>query len=215
MVATQGLVGAVEVQRVSLVVDQTDEEGPMGSARERLPHQIRKAREMTVGEQTRRVRTPKVRTSRVCTQCGEEKPISEYYKKGNTGCTFAKCKGCMTTQARGYTEANREKVSERIHRYYMRNKERIAARVKLHRQKPEQKERQKQRAHELYLAGRVNVWQAVKLAVADGRLVRPNQCEQCGISTKPDAHHEDYSRPLDVKWLCRRCHNLRHRGRAA
>ncbi len=34
-------------------------------------------------------------------------------------------------------------------------------------------------------------------------------CEICGIE-KADAHHHDYSRPLDVKWLCRRHHAQSH-----
>lgn len=37
-----------------------------------------------------------------------------------------------------------------------------------------------------------------------GRLLR-GRCEACGAS-KTDAHHADYSKPLDVRWLCRRCH---------
>ena len=35
-------------------------------------------------------------------------------------------------------------------------------------------------------------------------------CERCGAE-KTDAHHDDYSRPLDVRWLCRRCHMAVHK----
>lgn len=34
-------------------------------------------------------------------------------------------------------------------------------------------------------------------------------CEVCGAG-KADAHHDDYSRPGDVRWLCRRHHRLHH-----
>lgn len=35
-------------------------------------------------------------------------------------------------------------------------------------------------------------------------------CEVCGV-TKVDAHHDDYGKPLDVRWLCRKHHNEHHR----
>jgi len=35
-------------------------------------------------------------------------------------------------------------------------------------------------------------------------------CEICGCE-KSEAHHDDYSRPLDVRWLCR-VHHLMHHG---
>jgi hypothetical protein len=38
-------------------------------------------------------------------------------------------------------------------------------------------------------------------------MARP--CQVCG-SEKAVAHHEDYTRPLDLTWLCRTHHQLRH-----
>ena len=47
----------------------------------------------------------------------------------------------------------------------------------------------------------------VQQAVLRGELVRPDTCELC---RKPDdlieAHHYDYSEPLEVQWLCKSCH---------
>jgi hypothetical protein len=36
--------------------------------------------------------------------------------------------------------------------------------------------------------------------------LRPDRCSACGAVCKPAAHHEDYGKPLDVTWLCSRCH---------
>lgn len=49
---------------------------------------------------------------------------------------------------------------------------------------------------------------AVQIAIRAGRLVR----EPCVFCGKPgaEAHHEDYSKPLDVWWLCRLHHERRH-----
>lgn len=44
-------------------------------------------------------------------------------------------------------------------------------------------------------------------AIRDGILIK-RPCEVCGAA-QVDAHHDDYSRPLDVRWLCR-SHHLRH-----
>lgn len=50
----------------------------------------------------------------------------------------------------------------------------------------------------------------VRRALEAGTLVR-QPCEMCGAE-KAHAHHDDYERPLDVRWLCRRCHNGLHAG---
>ena len=45
---------------------------------------------------------------------------------------------------------------------------------------------------------------AVSWAIKSGKLVR-QPCEDCG-KIPSEAHHTDYSKPLDVRWLCRKCH---------
>ena len=47
-------------------------------------------------------------------------------------------------------------------------------------------------------------------------LLRPQPCEVCGRKRSVHAHHVDYSRPLDVHWLCRWCHiDAHHPGQEA
>lgn len=38
----------------------------------------------------------------------------------------------------------------------------------------------------------------------------PQPCEVCG-STQVERHHEDYSQPLKVRWLCREDHLALHK----
>lgn len=46
--------------------------------------------------------------------------------------------------------------------------------------------------------------------IRQGILVR-QPCEVCGTDVKIEAHHDDYMKPLDVRWLCRFHHQEHHR----
>ena len=52
--------------------------------------------------------------------------------------------------------------------------------------------------------------QAARYAIKVGKLKR-GRCAECGAA-KVHAHHEDYSKPLEVIWLCSRHHKRRHLG---
>lgn len=51
-----------------------------------------------------------------------------------------------------------------------------------------------------------NAGEAVRRAIRSGRLIRPGTCEECGIAGAIEAAHSDYTKPLDVRWLCQPCH---------
>lgn len=54
---------------------------------------------------------------------------------------------------------------------------------------------------------------AVEVALSQGRLERPKVCENCNAVDKNSVlqgHHDDYDKPLDVRWLCRSCHIKHH-----
>lgn len=53
----------------------------------------------------------------------------------------------------------------------------------------------------------------VRRALAVGGITKSAFCEDCKVTEKRlVAHHEDYAKPLDVVWLCDRCHKRRHSG---
>lgn len=61
----------------------------------------------------------------------------------------------------------------------------------------------------------------VTQAIACGALI-PEPCEVCGVfgkdetgNRKCDAHHDDYTKPLDVRWLCRKHHAEWHKNNEA
>jgi len=85
------------------------------------------------------------------------------------------------------------------------------AQIKKYREKPKQKQKIQ---NALYLDKKKNKkhhlarWR-LHSAIKKGAITR-DPCEVCG-EVKTEAHHEDYDKPLDVTWLCRRCHCAFHR----
>jgi hypothetical protein len=68
---------------------------------------------------------------------------------------------------------------------------------------------QKRRLDAEYLRRR-KARRVLAYAIETGRVAK-TPCERCG-SMKPEGHHVDYARPLDVHWFCRRCHmKMAHR----
>lgn len=57
---------------------------------------------------------------------------------------------------------------------------------------------------------RIRIQSAVRNALRRGDLMRPTSCSRCLKPCKPQGHHADYSKPLEVTWLCKACHTLEH-----
>jgi len=51
-----------------------------------------------------------------------------------------------------------------------------------------------------------------EVAISKGVLIRKTHCEKCQSTKGPiSAHHSDYNLPLNVEWLCKKCHFEWHR----
>ena len=104
------------------------------------------------------------------------------------------------------TDNQREKrreAAEEVHREYQRKYQRLG-RVKRRRNELQNKAyREVPRVRQRSLAGAL-----VRAAIKAGRLVR-EECEVCG-KEPTEAHHDDYSKPYDVRWLCKECHTAHH-----
>lgn len=51
---------------------------------------------------------------------------------------------------------------------------------------------------------------AVARAIKAGEIVAPDACTVCGKESRLIPHHDSYERPLDVRFLCGRCHKQHH-----
>ena len=67
------------------------------------------------------------------------------------------------------------------------------------------------RAHQLLHPVAHKARTLVKNALKAGRLKRPDCCSRCGLQARRiQAHHDDYGQPLEIRWLCSKCHALEH-----
>jgi hypothetical protein len=122
----------------------------------------------------------------------------EKYKESNKkscSLSFQKNKDERIKKAREYRENNREKVREASRKYKAENYDKIMAKHKEY----------WARYPEKYKAQR-----AVNNAIAQGKMAKPSYCSRCLKECKPEGHHADYSKPLEVERVCRECHNMIH-----
>ena len=162
--------------------------------------------------------------NKACRSCGEVKDTTGFYKaKNNKDGVSNTCKLCAC-------EASRKNREENIDRYLAYDKERYLAdpsrkdvALKWKRENPElakKKNKEWVAANPDKIMARHNRWAerypekkrahwTVANALRDGRLTK-RPCEACRGEEFIHAHHADYSKPLDVIWLCGDCHRLEH-----
>lgn len=64
---------------------------------------------------------------------------------------------------------------------------------------------------DLFETAKLAAYAILKTALSAGLLLRPDTCEKCKTRAEPiHGHHHDYTKPLDVGWLCTKCHSDWH-----
>jgi len=163
-----------------------------------------------------------------CRKCGTEKPLSEFFRnKGTKDGYLGRCKPCAMAANRESRDKHRDKVKAREQAYRERRKDwyteikaayrqshkgEIAAYMKEYRQVNLDRLSAQERGHRQEHPERTRAHQILHNAVRRGEMTRPTQCEACESICTPQGHHADYSKPLDVEWLCHRHHAARHRA---
>lgn len=106
---------------------------------------------------------------------------------------------------------NREKYKEyqRVYQkeYYHKHKEKIKMQVKQWQlENPDKRAKYCKKYRQKY-PGRYKAMEILNHAIERKGLAKPQFCSRCGGNGTVHGHHEDYSKPLDVEWLCAKCHN--------
>lgn len=107
-----------------------------------------------------------------------------------------------------YREKNREKINERKRIKYVKCREDILKKENDRRKTDEWRKHNNeyQKKHRKTRDAR----QILRRAVAKGEIIKKLECKWCDSNLNIEAHHEDYSKPLEVIWLCRKCHKNKH-----
>ncbi len=138
-----------------------------------------------------------------CYCCKRIKFSNEFYKNSSKKDGLAtECKACKKISDKKYGQ-----------NYYLKNKEKIKQRNKKYGQTEKGKEVRK-RIKKNFRKNHLEQCRSYDIfcnAIERGKIKRPNKCDQCFKKCKPDGHHIDYNKPLEVVWLCRQCHSNEHR----
>lgn len=129
-----------------------------------------------------------------CFKCHERKQLSEFYPhKTMRDRHLNKCKECTKRDVRN-------RFRDPLARPHIKAQQRQYDKTK----KGREIKRLKAIRYALLHPEKVRARQAARSRLAK------EPCSVCGIQSPVEAHHTDYSKPLDVVWYCRPHHRLQH-----
>jgi len=126
--------------------------------------------------------------SKQCFKCGVSKPLYDFYKhSGMSDGRLGKCKECnkadvmanRLSKVEYYREYDRDRGNRQGYDY-----------VKEYRAK---------------YPNKYNAHGIVARAMRSGKLVK-ECCSKCDSTFSVVAHHDDYLKPLNIRWMCQACH---------
>lgn len=144
--------------------------------------------------------------TRICSKCRIEKTFDNFYKNSSKklGIDY-QCKECCKESKKIYNSKPETRELRRANGYIIRKREDV---------KKYQREYKRKYSNDKHEIIKYKARQEVKKAVLNNILEKESVCSLCySDKFRIEAHHEDYSKPLDVIWCCSRCHADIHYGR--
>ena len=148
---------------------------------------------------------------RSCVCCLKVKNLSDFgstkaFKSG----LDSSCRDCRLEKVRSYraTPNGRAKSRGTVERYHKSPKGRAAKRRYEETENGREKRREHASVHREKHPVKIRARLIAHYAEKCGKIER----KPCGVCSdaKTEAHHIDYSRPLDVVWLCKTHHDVAH-----
>lgn len=107
---------------------------------------------------------------------------------------------------RRYHEAHKEEDNAKMREYRKKNKDKVREAIrKWRKNNPEKLKYHHDKSQRKYIENNRDIANAHSLvykAIKSGKIVK-SHCEVCG-EHNTEAHHDDYNKPLDVRWLCKK-----------
>ena len=150
---------------------------------------------------------------KTCFKCGDTKPLDDFYRHPQMADGHLnKCKECNREDSRQeywrnsqnarWAAKQRARGRDKWRRLYRGTTSELPSAAKARTKRYRAEHPHRFRAHS-----------ALGNAVRDGRITKPKTCQRCGAEPLPrdlHGHHHDYSKPLDVEWVCTTCHGVEH-----
>lgn len=154
---------------------------------------------------------------RICSKCKKNKQNDEFFKdKRTTSGFYSSCKSCHVLACKEYKKSWREKNRLKIRAYnkeyrilfFSRHPDYMREQYKKHRHKFDYRKYRYGTEQDFKYNARLTLRKAVKR----GLIIKPVKCSIDNLDCKGriEAHHEDYNKPLEVKWVCKRHHMDTH-----
>lgn len=144
---------------------------------------------------------------RPCKICGATPDKARFYAS-----ITSRCADCHKKCVAQYRAENLAEVRQRDRERYIREWAKRRAWQEAYRKTERGKEavRRGSRAyHERHperRAARIALWNALR----GGVVAKATACQGCGAAGRLHGHHDDYAKPLEVRWLCVPCHEEAH-----
>jgi len=142
---------------------------------------------------------------RTCSKCEIEKPEDCFSFLKKQGCYNSWCKDCIKAYCKKWVKNNSEKSTISHANWYKNNQAKAKNQAKRWSKNNPEKKKRHILKYQAKHPERIKAHQAVSYAIKTGKLTK-KPCLMCGSTIKINAHHMDYSKPLNVIWLCKDHH---------
>lgn len=145
--------------------------------------------------------------TKYCPKCGKNKLLKDFGKQAkNKDGLYPYCRECKKEENKKYRLENNELIKAARKKAYWNNLEHYREYYREYQSGSYREYWCKyMKEHPELNKAHYKVASAIKKGLLEKR-----PCENCGDKVS-EAHHDDYNKPLEVRWLCKKCHMEWHR----